>query len=81
MTPSDAFSTYNAELLDGRYDCVDRLVLNAYFPLGHNPGGFRSWWRKLTGSDETLDNAHLMRMAGRLSWRRHAYAKSNGIPL
>jgi hypothetical protein len=21
-------------------------VLNAYHPLGHNPGGFRTWWRR-----------------------------------
>jgi hypothetical protein len=27
------------------------------------------WWRALTGSDETLDNTHLMRLAGRFSRR------------
>src|SRR5215468_4346409 len=27
------------------------------------------WWRALTGSDETLDNAYLMRLAGRFSRR------------
>jgi hypothetical protein len=32
------------------YDCVDRIVLNAYFGMGHSPGGV--WWRALTGSDE-----------------------------
>jgi len=26
------------DLLTGSYDCVDRIVLNAYHPLGHNPG-------------------------------------------
>jgi phage terminase small subunit len=41
---------------------VDRVVLNAYFRMGHNPGGFRLWWRALTGSDETLENTYLMRM-------------------
>jgi hypothetical protein len=35
--------------------------------LGHDPGGFRVWWRALTGSDETLENAYLMRLAGRFS--------------
>jgi hypothetical protein len=40
-------------------------VLNAYFRMGHTAGGFRVWWRTLTGSEETLDNTHLMRMAGR----------------
>jgi len=81
MTPTDAFSTYNADLLDGRYDCVDRLVLNAYFPVGHSPAGFRSWWRKLYGSDDTLDNAHLMRLAGRLARRLYAFAKEQQIPV
>ena len=37
------------DLLTGSYDCVDRIVLNAFFPLGHNPGGFRCWWRGLHG--------------------------------
>ena len=50
----------------GTYDCVDRIVLNGYFRLGYSPGGFRTWWRNLhQGSDADLDNAHLMRMAGR----------------
>jgi hypothetical protein len=52
------------DLLTGSYDYVDRLVLNAYVSLGHSPGGFRVWWRRWhEGSDQTLDNAHLMRMA------------------
>ena len=29
------------DLLTGSYDCVDRIVLNAYFRMGHDPGGFR----------------------------------------
>jgi len=77
----DEFSTYYADLLDGVYDCVDRIVLNAYFRLGQSPGGFRTWWRTLEGSDDNLDNAHLMRMAGRLSRRVHAHAKAHQIPL
>jgi hypothetical protein len=56
-------------------------VLNAYFRMGHNPGGFRIWWRALTGSDETLENAYLMRMAGRFSRRIRGYAKAHGIPV
>src|SRR6266542_5672194 len=65
---ADALSERYGDLLTGAYDCVDRIVLNA-FSLGHNPGGFRLWWRRLTGSDEQLDNAHLMRLAGRFSRR------------
>lgn len=34
-----------------------------------------------TGSDETLDNAHLMRRAGRFSRRIRGFAKANGIPV
>jgi hypothetical protein len=45
------------------------IVLNAFFRMGHAPGGFRVWWQALTGSEETLDNAHLMRLAGRFSRR------------
>lgn len=77
----DEFSTYYADFLDGTYDCVDRIVLNAYFRLGQAPGGFRTWWRSLEGSDDTLDNNHLMRMAGRLSRRVRAHAKAHGIPV
>jgi hypothetical protein len=60
---------------------VDRIVLNAYFRLGHSPGGFRFWWQRLTGSDETLDNAHLMRMAGRFSRRVRGWAQAHQIPV
>ncbi len=77
----DSLSDRYAGLLSGSYDCVDRIVLNAYFRMGHDPGGFRLWWRALTGSDETLENAHLMRMAGHFSRRIRGYAKANGIPV
>jgi len=77
----DGLSTLYQDLLSGSYDCVDRIVLNAYFRMGHGPGGFRAWWRALTGSDETLENAHLMRMAGRFSRRIRGYAKAHNIPV
>ena len=48
---SDGLSKLYHELLSGSYDCVDRIVLNAYFGMGHSPGGFRVWWRALTGSE------------------------------
>jgi hypothetical protein len=81
MKQNDEFSTYYEDLLEGRYDCVDRIVVNGYFPLGQQGGGFRHWWRKLTGSDETLDQEHVLRMAGRFSRRVHAYARRHRIPL
>jgi hypothetical protein len=78
----DEFSDRYGHLLAGSYDCVDRVVLNAYFPLGHNPGGFLVWWRRLhDDSDEQLDNAHLMRMAGRFARRVSTSAKAHGIPV
>src|ERR1700731_1227653 len=52
---TDGLSTLYQDLLGGSYDCVDRIVLNAYFRMGHSPGGFRVWWRALTGSDDTLE--------------------------
>ena len=41
MIASDEFSQYYAELLQGTYDCVDRIVLNAFYPLGQTGGGVR----------------------------------------
>jgi hypothetical protein len=81
MKQHDDFSDYYADMLEGRYDCPDRIVLNGYFPLGQTGGGFRYWWRRLTGSDETLDQEHLLRMAGRFSRRVHAYAKRHRVRL
>jgi len=79
---ADDFAERYGKLLTGSYDCVDRIVLNAYFSLGHNPGGFRTWWRRLHGgSDEKLDDAHLMRMAGRFARRVKAWGKANGVPV
>jgi len=70
-----------ADYLTGTYDSPDRIVLNAYFRARHIPGGFRNWWRALYGNDDDLDNAHLMRLAGRFSRRVRAYAKKEGIPV
>jgi hypothetical protein len=77
----DEFSQRYGDLLTGSYDCVDRIVLNAYYPLGHNPGGFRTWWRRLHGSDDQLDDTHLMRLAGRLARRVKAWGAAHGVPV
>jgi hypothetical protein len=77
----DEFSERYSDLVTGFYDCVDRIVLNAYYPLGHHPGGFRTWWRRLRGSDEQLDDTHLMRMAGRLARRVKAWGAAHGVPV
>lgn len=77
----DQLSTLYSGLLEGSYDCVDRVVLNAYFGMGQTGGGLRVWWRELYGSDADLDDNHLMRMAGRFSRRLRAWAKANNIPV
>jgi hypothetical protein len=78
---ADGFSQRYGDLLFGSYDCVDRIVLNAYHTLCYQPGGFRTWWRRLHGDDEQLDNAHLMRMAGRFARRVRASATAHDIPV
>src|SRR6266540_2170598 len=78
---SSTLSRRSCDLLQGSYDCVDRIVLNAYNSVCHSAGGFRQWWRRLDGSDEQLDNAHLMRMAGRFSRRVRGFAKARQIPV
>lgn len=81
MIETDEFSQHYKDLLDGTYDCVDRIVLNAYFNVGQSGGGLRAWWRKLNEGDDSLDDTHLMRFAGRCSRRVRAYAVKRGIPL
>jgi hypothetical protein len=44
--------------------------------------GFRVWWRRWhDDSDKDLDNAHLMRMAGRFARRVRAWAAANQVPV
>ena len=50
MKAIDEFTSYHEELLDDTYDCVDRIVVNAYFGFAQSAGGFRTWWQ-LMGSD------------------------------
>src|SRR5450755_4301313 len=84
---SDQFTTRYQELLEGQYDCnalstlapVDRFVINAWLPGCATGGGFRNWWRSLYGSDDNLDDTHLMRMAGHFSRRLRGFAKANHI--
>ncbi|MGB9306277.1 MAG: hypothetical protein WCB92_22125 [Mycobacterium sp.] len=79
---SDEFSLRYSDLVTGSYDCVDRIVLNAFYPLGYEPGGLRTWWRRLHGgSDGELDDTHLMRMAGRFARRVKAWGAANAVPV
>lgn len=81
MDMADGFSLYYANLLDGRYDCVDRLVVNAYFPMGQSGGGMRFWWRRLRGDDTELDDNHLRELAGTFSRRVRGYCGKHHVPL
>ncbi len=78
---TDGLSRTYADLLEGQYDCLDRIVLNAYFRFAHSPRGFRTWWRQLFGSDHTLDQAHLKQGASRFRHRLRSWARANQIPL
>ena len=45
-------------------------------------GCLPGWWRRWHGdSDEQLDNAHLMRLAGRFARRVRASARAHGSPV
>ncbi len=81
MKHKDKLSSHHKEILGGAYDCVDRTVLNGYYPQGYSPGGFRTWFRDLKGSDNDLNNKTLMRMAGRFISRINAFCKKKEIPL
>jgi hypothetical protein len=82
MLAKDPFTAYYAELLEQSYDVVDRVVINAYFIMGQSPGGFRTWWRQLhDGKDDNLDNAHLLRFAGRFARRVIAWARKHAVPV
>ena len=80
MENQDELTAHYEPLLQGNYDCVDRLILNGYCSLLHNPGGLRYWYRLLHGEDDTLSTNRLMRYAGRFSKRVQAYCKKEQIP-
>ena len=78
---SDAGGLLSDGFLDGSYDCVDRVVLRAYFQLGQRAAGLRMWWRRWQGSDEGLNNTRLMRVAGRFARRVKGWVKGAGVPV
>jgi hypothetical protein len=80
MPMPDEFSTYIADLLDGTYDCVDRIALRGYFPMGQTSGGLLIWWNQLY-PNLPLTQQGLRRLAGDLGRRVQAYARKHDIPL
>jgi len=80
MTTTDDFSTYVADLLSGTYDCVDRISVRGYFPLGQTSGGLLTWWNKLF-PNTALTEQRLRKLAGDFARRLHASARKHKIPL
>src|SRR5262252_7535319 len=80
MSTPDDFSTYVADLLSGTYDCVDRISVRGYFPLGQTSGGLLTWWNQLFPNTE-LSEQRLRKLAGDFARRVHAYARKHKIPL
>jgi hypothetical protein len=80
MPTPDDFSTYITDLLKGTYDCVDRISVRGYFPMGQTSGGLLTWWNKLYPS-RLLTQEQLRRMSGDLGRRLTAYARKHQIAL
>ena len=80
MLTSDDFSTYVADLLSGTYDCVDRISVRGYYPLGQTSGGLLTWWNQLFPNTE-LSEQRLRKLAGDFARRVHACARKHKIPL
>ena len=78
--PPDDLSTYLAQFLEGSYDCLDRITLNAYYRLGQSGGGIRSWWRNWKGSDQGLSDAGMKAVAGEFGRRLNAWCRQHHIP-
>lgn len=80
MKTKDILTQHYLPLLEGEYDCIDRIVLNAYCPMLLVPGGVRNWYRKMEGSDKDMSDASMMRYAGRFSRRVQSFCKKKSIP-
>jgi hypothetical protein len=80
VKPADDLSTYLADLLEGSYDCMDRITVNAFYPLGQTGGGIRSWWRAWKGSDKGLSDAGMKALAGDFGRRLKAWCSQHDIP-
>jgi len=80
MEAIDSLTEHYQPLLEGTYDCIDRIVLNAYCPMLLVAGGVRNWYRKMKGDDKDLSDAALMRYAGRFSKRVQQFCTKKNIP-
>ena len=76
----DSLTEHYGPLLEGVYDCIDRIVLNAYCPMLLIAGGLRNWYRMMKGTDD-ISTGTLMNFAGRFSRRVKNYCNKEGVPL
>ena len=81
MKAKDSLSEHYTPVLEGVYDCIDRIVLNAYCPMLITPGGVRNWYRIMENGDHDMSDANMMRYAGRFSRRVQSFCKKKNIPL
>ncbi|MGH7957512.1 MAG: hypothetical protein ACREH8_10940 [Opitutaceae bacterium] len=80
MSPIDDLTRDFSGLLEGSYDCMDRISLNGFFRMGSTSGGLLTWWNALTGH-APLTEDKLRAFAGTFSRRVRAWAEKNGVPL
>jgi len=80
MKATDGLTEHYLPLLEGEYDCIDRIVLNAYCQMLLVPGGVRNWYRQMEGNDNDMSDATMMRYAGRFSRRVQSFCKKKNIP-
>ncbi len=67
MKTNDSLTERYLPMGEGSYDCIDRIVLNAYCPMLLCAGGLRNWYRTREDSDDRMSDAALMRYVGRFS--------------
>jgi hypothetical protein len=80
MNVTDDLTRDLPDLLEGHYDCMDRISLNGYFRPGSTSGGLLKWWNSLTGG-APLTEEKLRGFAGTFSRRVRAWAQKNNVPL
>src|SRR6266545_1755382 len=80
MRTSDDLSTYVSDLLSGTYDCVDRITVRGYYPLGQTSGGLLTWWNQLF-PNTALTEERLRKLAGDFGRRVNGYARKHKIAL
>ena len=80
MKTADDLSTYAVDLLTGTYDCVDRISVRGYYPLGQTSGGLLTWWNQLF-PNRKLTEQGLRKLAGDFARRVNGYARKHKIAL